>query len=87
MKFDLYDTKLENFTGVSKTACEKDSVRCFSDIKSTRTIPIQHTSHKRPDDRTDDPEQHTSDRACERDRFDPNDKYASKPLADYNRRT
>lgn len=35
MKFDLYDSKLENFTGVSKSRCDKDSVRCFSDIKST----------------------------------------------------
>lgn len=35
MDFDVYDSKLENFTGVSKTKCDKDTERCFSDIKST----------------------------------------------------
>lgn len=35
MDFDVYDSKLENFTGVSKNKCEKDTERCFGDIKST----------------------------------------------------
>lgn len=81
MKFDLYDTKLENFTGVSKNGCEKDSVRCFSDIKSTAndSDPAYVTQRSRMIVPTIRNNTLPTEPVRVGPGFDPNDKYASKP--------
>lgn len=81
MDFDVHDSKLEAFTGISKTKCDKDSERCFADIKSTSKDfdPAYLTQKSRMVVPNSKNNVMPIDSVRVGPGFDPNDKFSSAP--------
>ena len=86
MDFDVNDAKLENFTGVSKNTCNKDSERCFADVHNNVKNDTD-TSYISQIDRIEKPKAKKNVLPIEAVKvgpgFNPKNKYASEPSGGY----